>query len=109
MKKITIIPLITIILLIFSSYIYALDSGINMNLTGQNVQTTPAAADNTAVTAANTAPSDSAAPVSSPAVTSAGTTPEESLFSSGNILNIILITIGIVLILLGIAIFIRAK
>jgi len=123
MKKITIIPLIIILLLIFSSYIYALDSSIDMNLTAPTAQNSTDVSDNTDTsdnTGASTtndtnatADTNSAASadtaVTSPTVTSTSSSSDQGLFSSSNILNIILITIGIVLILLGVAIFIRTK
>jgi len=118
MKKITIIPLIIILLLAFSSYIYAQDSSIDMNLTYQNAQNTSNVSDNNVTNDTNaTGNTNSNASTNTttvtnnitPPVTSTSSNSDQGLFSASNILSIILITIGIVLILLGVAIFIRTR
>jgi len=111
MKKSATIFITILILLIFSSYIYALSSDIDMNLTApNNTNTSSTSNDNsTSVTDPTSTILPTTNPVSSSQVPSSNNKSDQGFFTPDNILNIILITIGIVLILLGGAIFIRAK
>ncbi|MFR0822970.1 MAG: hypothetical protein ACLU84_02135 [Clostridia bacterium] len=90
---------------LFTTSCYATD--INMNLTGENEQTPSSNTVNTPSTNTNTSTNT----VSDTTTTVGGVTsnPKDEGLTMGHILNILLIVVGVVLILLGIAILIRLK
>ena len=111
--------IIFVILFAFTLNVYALGGDIDMNAsTNSDSQNTNTTSNNTANSTVNTTTNNETGNVAeinnntnntpAPQVQN---TPKNSqdFFTAENILNIILITIGVVLILLGIAIFIRAK
>lgn len=102
MKKILLIIItILILLLCFYPFTFATNSEINMNLSANNADTNINASSNTETTI----PAENSNNFQTPVTT----TSPQNFFTADNILIIILITVGIVLILLGFAIFFRTK
>lgn len=99
LKTIKILIITFIISLLFFNYVYAMD--INMNLSTNTDNTSSTVANNTSTDYLSSTFNDDYS-------VSLSSMPEFEL-GLGNILNIILIVIGILLILLGIAIMIRLK
>ena len=107
MLKIIKIFILAFIISLFSyNYVYAMD--INMNLSNNNSSTNSSSIQRTNTTINNTTNNNSYLPVSDDYSVSLSSMPEEDLGFT-NILNIILIVVGILLVLLGIAIMIRLK
>lgn len=105
----TLLVIIAMIML-FSCAVFAVDD-IDMNLTGNDTSQNTSTSDNTAVTGESEATNETSSTQDTsdtPRVSNLSTIPESD-FGLTNILNIMLIVIGILLILLSIAILIRLK
>ena len=123
MRKFLIGLLLFIFIIAFSSYIYAavalpgnIDPDVdNDTVTNQdnnfanNDDDALEEDDDDALPTANTNTEDRRAPSNTQTIPTATTSAPMDFFTAENILSIILITIGIVLILLSLAIFIRLK